>query len=702
MRRTNEAHPLVLRAESVRLSSAAIEALADEIPANEGQVDRLLEECIDGYFARAFTTLALAALHKGIPVDARHLVAGARLLPDPGFIGKLSSNVSGDVAGALVGAVADGRLSWQKGAVALFLAAHWSRERKADRHRKQIVQRTRMLARVARGLEVEAFLAATSAILEDDELSRLIARLPAGTLLRAAGEWTEPLLELAHWPILEGLDDDDDAAPSLTRRRAVDRVGRNEPCPCGSGKKYKRCCAAKDQERLRDSSDVAGVTRAELRVHLEDHLTLERVQSLRAHELARLDPRRIDPALHGIVLNRLIQFEEFDALVDFFEAVGADRTPGHVLDAVYAALHAGKPDTAKAFVKMAPVPDADWLGFSERLLAAGIDSSPALDLLEAEARRRIDASAVDVACDLLSGPWPCVGILVARGVAPLAQPWDREILFEEIGLARDRLDLPALDPTEGMEDLWGWSEEAELYDDARLLPAREPAAPAAPSQDEVAQRMLEEKEAELARLRRELAELHRNLDERLDRVTGEETSASAAAEPVPADDPRVARLRERVGHLRNELSQRHAERNQLRRQLERTLKRVDALEAERGSVERRPDADAADDDSDAESDEARVALSFRIPVFSRRFRSSADRLPDPVRRRAVIVTGRIAAGDESAFRGTRRLRLGHDLYRQRVGREHRLIFRMHAQELEAIDLVPRKDLERTIRELVRG
>jgi uncharacterized protein YecA (UPF0149 family) len=21
-------------------------------------------------------------------------------------------------------------------------------------------------------------------------------------------------------------------------------VGRNEPCPCGSGKKYKRCCGA--------------------------------------------------------------------------------------------------------------------------------------------------------------------------------------------------------------------------------------------------------------------------------------------------------------------------------------------------------------------------------------------------------------------------------------------------------------------------
>ncbi|MGH7163747.1 MAG: SEC-C metal-binding domain-containing protein, partial [Planctomycetota bacterium] len=24
--------------------------------------------------------------------------------------------------------------------------------------------------------------------------------------------------------------------------RAPSRVGRNDPCPCGSGKKYKRCC----------------------------------------------------------------------------------------------------------------------------------------------------------------------------------------------------------------------------------------------------------------------------------------------------------------------------------------------------------------------------------------------------------------------------------------------------------------------------
>jgi len=29
-----------------------------------------------------------------------------------------------------------------------------------------------------------------------------------------------------------------------TVKRAEPKVGRNEPCPCGSGKKYKKCCGA--------------------------------------------------------------------------------------------------------------------------------------------------------------------------------------------------------------------------------------------------------------------------------------------------------------------------------------------------------------------------------------------------------------------------------------------------------------------------
>jgi len=30
-------------------------------------------------------------------------------------------------------------------------------------------------------------------------------------------------------------------------------VGRNEPCPCGSGRKYKQCCLDKDEKKARDA-----------------------------------------------------------------------------------------------------------------------------------------------------------------------------------------------------------------------------------------------------------------------------------------------------------------------------------------------------------------------------------------------------------------------------------------------------------------
>jgi preprotein translocase subunit SecA len=33
-------------------------------------------------------------------------------------------------------------------------------------------------------------------------------------------------------------------APVATFQRATPKVGRNDPCPCGSGKKHKKCCLA--------------------------------------------------------------------------------------------------------------------------------------------------------------------------------------------------------------------------------------------------------------------------------------------------------------------------------------------------------------------------------------------------------------------------------------------------------------------------
>ena len=35
------------------------------------------------------------------------------------------------------------------------------------------------------------------------------------------------------------------------------KIGRNDPCPCGSGKKYKKCCLEKDLTERRELSPPA-------------------------------------------------------------------------------------------------------------------------------------------------------------------------------------------------------------------------------------------------------------------------------------------------------------------------------------------------------------------------------------------------------------------------------------------------------------
>ena len=47
-------------------------------------------------------------------------------------------------------------------------------------------------------------------------------------------------------PIAENAGGDGTVKKKPIRR--VTKIGRNDPCPCGSGKKYKNCCLDKDRE----------------------------------------------------------------------------------------------------------------------------------------------------------------------------------------------------------------------------------------------------------------------------------------------------------------------------------------------------------------------------------------------------------------------------------------------------------------------
>jgi preprotein translocase subunit SecA len=52
-----------------------------------------------------------------------------------------------------------------------------------------------------------------------------------------------PTAQQPAWREIHGTNGD--AAPSEPRMVAGAKIGRNDPCPCGSGKKYKKCCLLK-------------------------------------------------------------------------------------------------------------------------------------------------------------------------------------------------------------------------------------------------------------------------------------------------------------------------------------------------------------------------------------------------------------------------------------------------------------------------
>jgi hypothetical protein len=63
------------------------------------------------------------------------------------------------------------------------------------------------------------------------------------SLWTTSAEDGEPLDEMLD--VLKHDRNNADADKQLPFRREIVKVGRNDPCPCGSGKKYKFCCLNK-------------------------------------------------------------------------------------------------------------------------------------------------------------------------------------------------------------------------------------------------------------------------------------------------------------------------------------------------------------------------------------------------------------------------------------------------------------------------
>jgi uncharacterized protein YchJ len=87
------------------------------------------------------------------------------------------------------------------------------------------------------------------------------------------------------------------------------KTGRNAPCPCGSGKKYKQCCLAKEQELANTAKPYAGaVERAvDWLMSKHRHAVMDSINEMLSDRLSPEEQKTLHSldaeTWHGIQLN---------------------------------------------------------------------------------------------------------------------------------------------------------------------------------------------------------------------------------------------------------------------------------------------------------------------------------------------------------------------------------------------------------------
>jgi len=690
--------------DNIRFHRAAMRQAVGLLPPDDAGLDSLIAEIIAANDIAAFMAVVVTATHAGRRMDARHLERGTIFFPSHQWLGRVAIHMHGDVPAHLLVAVQNTRLEPMIEAAALHLAAALTLEQPGKSLPAALMPLARSAARRLKKnstkmdeVEVFSMLRLLAARTGDNDLTALLRQRYSKLNnkkwndLEAEGRSVDEGIVAGYRKPIEELvleKPNTAIAGGYTMRRSVARLGRNEPCRCGSGKKYKHCCYEQDQKRLHESTNVAGVTFQELEASREAHLTGALLDKSDPYDLAPLDPRKITPALHRPYLSRLVFCKLLDRAVEAMEILGwSDGFLEPWKAAMLAATGTGRRDVAQRLLRLRQPHGftENQLDLAARLLLAGDDAARCLQLIEETARHALQTENHQTLQALAQGvsasQFPALGILLYRSVLPVAVPDRAAQWLEQVLMVRDRLNLPLDDPFSDVID----RRLAELKDEARDATAlRE------------AQRRLNGKVQEVQQLKESLVRLQREISRREAQPAAPRQTPQPAA--APGDERALRDLRGKVEVLHEALKERHNERNELRRELQKAQSDLDTL--------RQSAAPAAADEAEPDHEEELLLPQDAVEVhpvrlieFPKGFQAALAAFPRHVARAAIIMVGRLAAGEPAAFVGALRLKQVTDVMRQRIGSDYRLFFRLHPDRLQVIDLINRKDFHHRLKTL---
>jgi hypothetical protein len=688
-----------------------VEQMIELLPPDDAALDGLISEVVASNDLKAFMYVVTAAAAIERRMDAGHLRHGAMMFPEHRWMGKVAIRMEGDMPAHLIYAIRHTRLNPECEAAALHLIAAWCQEHRQGVLPEEVLPLGRAAARRLKpncsekpDIEVFSFLRTLAVVTQDNGLTELlrqryskIADANWQIISAKAPAFSREVIAAYKEPVMNLVSDKPNKAiaQGFTLRRSLSRVGRNDRCPCGNGKKYKRCCLEKDHERLLHSSDVAGVTHEELFTKIEEHLTAERLDNTEPYEVAKLNPQKVPAALVDAYFLRLATFNLLERAAEALEILGWSDTLkeawGHVM---FGAARLGRQDIAQQLMRLREPQGftESELDFSYRLLLAGDDPARSLQLIEEESRKVLKTEDMEdslgLAYSVAVSKFPALGILLYRGVFPLVPPERAAKSFEQLLIARDRLNLPPDDPFSDLID----QRLAENKDESKDATAMREA-----------QRKLDGKVQEVQQLKESLARLQKDISRR--ETKSQTFSKPVVAQPMvtaaPANESALREMRGKVETLREALKERHTERNDLRRELQKTQADLEAIRQPQvaSSNVQEPD-DTHTEDNFLLPQETDVSQPVRLIEFPRQFHQRLGEFPKNVARGTLTMLGRLAAGEPAAFVGAVRLKACPTITRQRIGIDFRLLFRILTDRIQVVDLIPRQDLERKIKTLI--
>jgi hypothetical protein len=85
-----------------------------------------------------------------------------------------------------------------------------------------------------------------------------------------------------------------------------------------------------------------------------------------------------------------------------------------------------------------------------------------------------------------------------------------------------------------------------------------------------------------------------------------------------------------------------------------------------------------------------------VPVFAKAALTSLEAHPARIRKAAIEAAAGLATGDPIAWRGSKQMEGVEKVWSARLGIHNRLLFRLHDDRLEVLDVVTREDLLKTL------